>query len=136
MLTTVTAFLLVFYAGATAMAALAWIAVRRGVVSFSVLRDVTGIADRTVLRRLFGLTQPDGSYKVSVADVLRHRRRAGVILTDAPVHGLFLVALLWAFQSGSGAGALAVACVAGLHAAIVGGAALVVAAGARQAILD
>lgn len=135
MLTIVTDFLLVFYAGASVMTAMAWLSAWRGRVTFSALRDLTGIADRAVLRRFFGLADGRGAYQVALADVLRRRRRAGVILSDVPVHLCFFLALIWGHANLGTPSAAAIACVAGLHAAVVATAALFIAAGSRQTIL-
>ena len=78
-------FLIVFYGGAIVASARAWAGVWRGQISYSELRDVTGIGDRAALRRLFGLAGADGRYKVSYADVVRRRRKAGMVLTNLPV---------------------------------------------------
>jgi hypothetical protein len=124
--------LTVFYGGAVAATGWSWLCVRSGTVSFSVLRDVTGINDPAVMRRLFGLTAPDGSYRVTLADVLRHRRAAGMVLTDLPVYLLFLAALSLAWLLGAGPVANAVLCAAAAHALVVAAAALAVVAGRPQ----
>jgi hypothetical protein len=116
--------LMVFYAGAVFASARSWLAVRRGVATFAELRDLTGIGDRAALRRLFGLTRGDGRYRVKLADVLRHRRRAGLLLTDIPVHLLFLAALALAAANPSAPASAAVAWTAGANALILGLAAL------------
>ena len=115
--------LIAFYAGAVFATGRSWLLIWRGAAGFSALRDVTGIGDQAVLRRLFGLTSRDGSYRVSVAQVIRHRRPAGVILTDLPVHLLFLYqALLWAALGASPAAA-AIGWAAVAHALVIAGAA-------------
>lgn len=134
MLASVLMFLVIFYVGAVIASGRCWLAVWRGAARFSTLRDVTGIGDEAALRRLFGLRGDDGSYPVSVAEVLRHRRRAGIILTDLPVHSAFLLLLAWAAADPGSASAQAVIWAAGAHALIVGLAALTVLARARQAL--
>jgi len=129
--TSVLVLLIVFYSGAIFATARSWLGVYRGNVGFSALRDVTGIGDRAALRRLFGLTSPDGTYRVKFAHVLRHRRRAGMLLTDLPVHVLFLAALTWAASAG-GSAAAAIACAAMAHGIVLAGAAIAVLAGSRQ----
>ena len=118
--------LIVFYAGAVCATGTCWFGVWRGTLRYSALRDLTGIADRAVLRRLFGLTRPDGAYRVSLAAVLRHRRAPGVILTDLPVHALFLAALSWAAFHVELPAAAAIVAAAGAHGLLLGGMALVV----------
>ncbi|HWT30832.1 MAG TPA: hypothetical protein VN240_07375 [Propylenella sp.] len=127
--------LIAFYAGAVCATARSWLLVWRGAAGFSALRDVTGIGDRVVLRRLFGLTHPDGCYRVTVAQVLQHRRPAGIVLTDLPVHLLFLIAVLWAWFAESPAAA-AVLWTASAHAVVLGLAALSVLASGRQPLTD
>jgi hypothetical protein len=117
-------FLITFYAGAVLASTRSWIAAWRGVASFSALRDLTGIGDRAALRRLFGLTLRDGRYRVTLSDVLKHRRRAGMLLTDIPVHLLFLTALILVGEDTASATSAAVAWAAGGHALILGLAAL------------
>jgi hypothetical protein len=133
--TNVLMLLIAFYAGAVFATGRSWLLIWRGAAGFSALRDVTGIGDRAVLRRLFGLTSRDGSYRVSVAQVIRHRRPAGIILTDLPVHLLFLSALLWA-ALGSSPAAAAIGWAAVAHALIIAGAAVSVLARSRQALID
>jgi hypothetical protein len=128
--------LTVFYAGAVCASGYSWFCVWRGEIGFSALRDVTGINDRGALRRLFGLTRVDGTYQVTFAAVLRHRRKAGIILTDLPVHLLFLAALLGAALLATGPIAAAVICAAAAHALLIGGAALSVLVGGYQALPD
>ena len=135
MTTSVLMLLIAFYAGAVFATGRSWFLVWRGVADFSALRDVTGIGDRATLRRLFGLTQPDGRYRISIAQVLQHRRPAGIILTDLPVHLLFLSALLWS-ASGESPAAAAIAWAALGHGLILAGAAVRVLARSRQAITD
>lgn len=122
-------FLMVFYAGAVLTSALSWSAAWRGALSYSALRDLTGIRDRTELRRLFGLTRGDGRYPATVAAVLRHRRPTGVLLTDLPVHILLLAATTWGFANQSLPAATAIGWVATANAAILMLAALSVLAG-------
>src|SRR5687767_11439710 len=112
MQTSVLVMLTVFYAGAVVATGRSWLGAWRGAVGFSSLRDLTGIGDRTVLRRLFGLTLADGKYRVTVADVMRHRRLSGVILADFPVHSLFLGSLFWATFHHTSPAAWAVVCAA------------------------
>lgn len=133
--TNVLTLLIAFYVGAVCATGRSWLSVWRGKIGFSALRDVTGIGDRAALRRLFGLTLADGSYRVTLAQVLRHRRPAGIILTDLPVHLLFLAALLWAFFGDTPAMA-AVCWTASAHALVIGVAAMSVLAGSRQALTD
>jgi hypothetical protein len=135
-LTSVIVMLTVFYVGAVIATGRSWLGVWRGAVGFSGLRDLTGISDRAALRRLFGLTRPDGTYRVTIADVLRHRRLAGAILADLPVHALFLAALTWASFQDLSPAALAIACAAAAHAVTLAAAALSILAGSRQALLD
>jgi hypothetical protein len=111
--------LLIFYAGAVVASGRAWLGVWRGWVRFSELRDVTGIGDPVLLRRLFGLTSPNGFYKVAVADVVRHRRPAGVVLTNVPVHFLFLAALGWGVLHAGAPAAVAIALAASAHAVVL-----------------
>jgi hypothetical protein len=136
MLTGVLVMLTVFYAGAVIATGRSWLDVWRGAVGFSGLRDLTGISDRAVLRRLFGLTRPDGTYNVSFADVLRHRRLPGTILADLPVHALFLMALLWASLQPTSPATPAIACAAGMHALTIAATALSIVARSRLALLD
>ena len=127
MQTSVLAILIVFYAGAVCASAKSWLGVWRGRIGYSALRDLTGIADRTTLRRLFGLTRPDGAYAVGLAGLLRHRRAAGVMLTDIPVHLLFLAALCWAAAFGGDApAAAAIMAAAAAHALLLGGLAVTI----------
>jgi len=135
MVAMVLGFLALFYAGAVVMTGFAWLSAWRGIVGYRALRDLTGIADRAVLRRFFGPALANGSYRVSVSAILRHRRRVGLIMTDAPVHPFFLLSLLLCFADLAAPATLAVACVAALHAAVVAAAALVVIIGQRQVIL-
>jgi hypothetical protein len=128
--------LIVFYAGAVLATAHAWQQVWRGAVSYSALRDVTGIGDRAALTRLFGASRPDGRYAVGFAQVLKHRRRAGVVLSDLPVHLLFLLALLLATRAHEAPGAEAVIWAAAAHAVVLGFVALSVFARSRQALID
>jgi len=116
-MTGVLALLLIFYAGAVVASSRAWIGVWCGKVRFSELRDVTGIGDPAKLRRLFGLTSSQGRFKVAVADVVRYRRPAGIILTNVPVHGLFFAGLSWGLFNAGPATALAIVIAASLHAA-------------------
>jgi hypothetical protein len=127
------ALLTVFYAGAVVASLCAWLSVWRGRIGYSALRDVTGIGDRAALRRCFGLTGPDGAYRVTFADVFRRRRPAGVILSDLPVHALFLAALIWAALSAETPAATGILCAASAHALLVAGAALSVLAASRRA---
>jgi hypothetical protein len=133
--TSVLMLLIAFYAGAVCATGRSWFLVWRGSAGLSALRDVTGIGDPAALRRLFGLTQRDGSYRVTIAQVLRHRRPAGIILADLPVHLLFLSALSWAWLGGSPAAA-AIVWAASAHGLILAGAAISVLARSRQALLD
>lgn len=133
--TSVLVLLVVFYAGAVCATARAWFWVWRGAVTFAALRDVTGIGDRATLMRLFGLARADGSYSVTLAAILRHRRPAGIILADLPVHLLFLLALLWAATGGEAPSAAAIACAAFAHALLVAAAALSIIAKGRRALI-
>ena len=135
MLTSVLLIFIVFYLGAVFATGRSWLGVWRGAIGFSALRDVTGIGDRATLRRLFGLTRPDGAYQVTFADVLRHRRPAGVILTDLPVHGLFLAALSFAALRPDASAAAAVTAAAAVHALVLGGVAVSVLARSRRAFI-
>lgn len=126
MQTSVLAILIVFYAGAVCASAKSWLGVWRGVIGYSALRDLTGIADRATLRRLFGLTRPDGAYAIELAGVLRHRRVAGTMLTDIPVHLLFLAALSWSAFHGDVPAASAILAGAAAHALLLGGLAVTV----------
>lgn len=128
--------LVVFYAGAVFASARCWLGVWRGRVRFPQLRDVTGIGDRAALRRLFGLTSEDGFFRVTIADVMRRRRMAGTILTDLPVHCLFLLALGWAMLHSAEPAAFAVACAACAHAVVLGAAAATILVGRHQALTD
>ena len=118
-MTGVLALLLIFYAGAVVASSRAWVSVWRGTVRFSELRDVTGIGDPVMLRRLFGLTSIHGRFKVAVADVFRHRRPAGITLTNIPVHALFFSALGWALFYGGPGTAAAIVVAASLHAVML-----------------
>ena len=133
--TGITFLLIIFYAGAVCATAWSWAAVWRGAVRYPALRDVTGIADRAALSRIFGSAGPDGAYKVTFAQVFRHRRAAGVTLSDLPVHLLFLAALAWAALNIDAPAAAAVAWVAALHALIVAIAALSVLTAGRRALI-
>jgi hypothetical protein len=135
MQTSILVMLTVFYAGAVFATGRSWLGAWQGAVGFSSLRDLTGIADRTLLRRLFGLTLADGRYRVTIADVLRHRRLSGVILADLPVHCLFLGSLFWATFHDATPAAWAVACAASAHALILAMAAVAILAGNRQALI-
>jgi len=126
-------FLAVFYAGALFASARSWLAVWRGAPGYSALRDVTGIGDRAALRRLFGLTRRDGRYQVTLAAVLKHRRPAGILLTDLPVHLLLLIALVWAAANASAPAAMAVGWAAAANALILAVAAVSVLAGRTRA---
>lgn len=132
----VAAFLLVFYAGAVAMSAAAWLSAWRGAARFATLRELTGIADRAVLIRLFGRPAPDGSFKVSIAAILRHRRLPGTILSDLPVHLLFLVATTSAATAPDAATSAAILSGGLIHFVVVAGAALLVLIGRRQVLFD
>jgi hypothetical protein len=130
-LTNALVMLTIFYVGAVLATGWAWLRVRRGGVRFSTLRDLTGIGDRAVLRRHFGLAARDGTYRVSMADVLKHRTRAGIILSDLPVHLLLLAALVLALWQG-GVAAPSVAAAATTHALLLGTTALSILARSRQ----
>ncbi len=134
MLTSVLVMLTVFYAGAIFATGRSWLGVWQGAVGYSGLRDLTGIGDRAVLRRLFGLTLPDGRYRVTFSEIARHRRMTGIILADLPVQALFLAALLWA-SSASTPAASAVICAAGAYAMLLGCAAVAILAGDRRALI-
>ena len=67
--------------------------------------------------------------------MFRHRRAAGVTLSDLPVHLLFLAALAWAALNADAPAAAAVAWVAALHALIVAIAALSVLTAGRRALI-
>jgi hypothetical protein len=136
MLTSVLVMLTVFYAGAVIATGRSWLDVGRGIVGFSALRDLTGISDRATLRRLFGLTRSDGTYNVTIADVVRHRRLSGMILADLPVHALFLTALAWGSFHATTPAALAIACAAGMHAFTLAAAALSILARSLLPLLD
>jgi hypothetical protein len=136
MQTSVLVMLTVFYAGCVFATGRSWLAVWRGAVGFASLRDLTGIGDRTLLRRLFGLTLADGKYRVTIADVMRHRRRSGIILADLPVHCLFLGSLFWATFHDTTPAAFAVACAASVHGLVLAMAAVAIIAGNRQALID
>lgn len=133
--TSILTILIAFYAGAVFATGRSWFLVWRGTAGFSALRDVTGIGDRVVLRRLFGLTHPDGFYRVTFAQVLQHRRPAGIILTDLPVHVLFLTTLLWA-SFGDSPAVAAILWTASAHALVLGVAAISVLASSRPALTD
>jgi hypothetical protein len=126
--------LAVFYVGAVCATAHAWLCIWRGRAGYGPLRDVTGIGDRTELRRLFGLTQDSGRYQVTLAAVLRHRRRSGVILSDLPVHALFLAAVAWAGVNAELPAATGIAWAAAAHALLVALAALSVFGRSRRAV--
>jgi len=128
--------LLLFYVGAVFASGRCWLGVWRGSIRFAQLRDVTGIADRAALRRLFGLTSREGFFRVTIAEVVRRRRLAGAILTDLPVHCLFLLALAWAAMHAAEPAALAIACAASAHAIVLGTAAASILVGRSQALTD
>jgi hypothetical protein len=128
--------LIVFYVGAILATGRSWLGVWSGAIGFSALRDLTGIGDRMTLRRLFGLTRSDGAYEVSLARVLQHRRPAGIILTDLPVHLLFAAALSWAALNAATPAAAGIVWAAAAHALVLGAAAVSVLARSRQALLD
>jgi hypothetical protein len=128
--------LAVFYAGAVLASGRSWLAVWRGRIRFSELRDVTGIGDRAMLRRLFGLTCPAGYYRVTLEEVLQRRRAAGMILTNLPVHLMFLAALAWALLGPGGPAVTAIAWAACAHATVIATVALTVLAGSRWALSD
>jgi hypothetical protein len=127
---------IVFYAGAVIATGRAWYCIGTGLAPFSALRDLTGISDRAALRRLFGLTLPDGSYRVTWRSVLKHRRPAGVVLCDLPVHALFFAALLWAASLGTSPITSAIICAAALHATALAIAAIAILAGSRRVLTD
>jgi hypothetical protein len=135
-MTGVLVLLLVFYAGAVVASGRAWLGAWRGSVRFSELRDLTGIGDQAALRRLFGLVSPSGFYRVAVADVVRHRRSAGVVLTNLPVHLLFLSALGWGLLGAGAPAAAAIALAASAHAALLALVAASVLIGSRRALID
>ena len=135
-LTSVLFLLAVFYAGAVLASARVWLRVWGGNARFADLRDLTGIGDPATLRRLFGLTRPDGSYQVSLVDIVRHRRPAGVILTNLPVHLMFAAALAFALSHAGWPAAAAVAWAASAHASVVAAMALAVYVAGRQALPD
>ncbi len=128
--------LLVFYAGAVFASGRCWLGVWRGSIRFAQLRDLTGIGDRAALRRLFGLTSEDGFFRVTMAEIVRRRRVAGAILTDLPVHCMFLLALVWAAVHSADPTAFAIACAASAHAIVLGAAAASILVGSRQALTD
>jgi hypothetical protein len=133
--TSVVLMFLVFYVGAVIASGRSWLGVWRGKMRFSELRDVTGIADRALLRRLFGGPSAHGFYSVTVAEILRCRRSAGVMLTNLPVHLMFLLALVWALRHSELSAALAIACAAAVHSLALATAAATILAG-RQALPD
>jgi hypothetical protein len=135
-LTSILLMLAVFYAGAVLASGRAWFSVWRGRARFSELRDLTGIADRALMLRSFGLTLADGVYQVKLADVLKHRRRSGIILTNLPVHLMFCAALLWGVFNAASPAAMGIAFAAIAHAGIVALAALSVLARGRLALPD
>ena len=135
MLTGIALFLITFYAGAVLATAWSWLCVWRGAVRFAALRDLTGINDPVALKRHFGRSRADGSYQVTFSEVFRHRRAAGIVLTDLPLHLTFTVLLAWAaFDADSPAG-MAIILAASAHALTVSGAALIIFAGSRRALL-
>jgi hypothetical protein len=128
--------LIVFYCGAVFATGRCWYLIWQGAAGFSALRDVTGIGDRAAIVRLFGATRPDGRYAVSFAQVMKHRRRTGVILSDLPVHLLFLAVLLFAVLSPDTPAAQAAIWASAAHAILLGVVAFAVFADSRQALVD
>ena len=128
--------LMIFYAGAVLASTRCWLGVWRGSIRFAQLRDLTGIADRAALRRLFGLTSKEGFFRVTLADVIRRRRAAGMILTNFPVHLMFLSALAWAFGHDGDPAAAAIACAATAHGIMLGAMAASILVGGRQVLPD
>jgi hypothetical protein len=135
-LTGVLALLIVFYAGAVLTSARSWLNVWRGRPRFSDLRDLTGIADQAAMLRSFGCASPGDLQKLTLSAILRHRRRTGVILTDLPVHAMFLLALGWAAFNIDAVSAAAIAWGAAAHAGIVAAVALSLVAGKSRALQD
>jgi hypothetical protein len=128
--------LVVFYVGAVLASGRCWLGVWRGSIGFQQLRDLTGIGDRAALRRMFGLTSKDGRYQVTLSAVLRCRRRAGMILTDLPVHAMFLVALAWAAWRPGTPAATAIVVAACAHAILLGAAAASILAASRRPLAE
>jgi hypothetical protein len=128
--------LLIFYAGAVFASARCWLGAWRGNIRFAQLRDLTGISDRAALRRLFGLTSQNGFFRVTMTEIVRRRRLAGTILTDLPVHSLFLLALAWAAAHSAEPTAFAIACAALAHAIVLGAAAASILIGRSPALTD
>ena len=133
---TVLMLLIVFYCGTVFATGRCWYLVWHGAAGFSALRDVTGIGDRAAIVRLFGAVRPDGRYAVSFAQVMKHRRRTGVILSDLPVHLLFLAVLLLAVLGPDTPAAQAAIWAAAAHAILLGVVAFAVFADSRQAVVD
>lgn len=129
-------FLLAFYVGAVFVTGRAWLAVWRGGASFAMLRDLTGIADRAVLRRHFGMRGRNGWYRVALAEVLARRRPAGIVLGDSAVHALFLLAVAWAIGNPGTPSASAVTLAAAAHALLVAGVAAGLLAANPRALAD
>jgi hypothetical protein len=123
--------LMVFYAGAVVASGRCWIGVLRGHIRYPRLRDITGIGDRAALRRCFGLASKDGFYRVTLADVVRWRRPAGLALTNVPAHLLFLLALAFALNNPGSPAFLAVLCAASAHALVVATSAASILVGGR-----
>ena len=128
--------LLLFYAGAVFASGRCWLGVWRGSIGFSQLRDVTGIGDRATIRRLFGLSAQDGRYRVTPDAILRQRRKAGMILTNLPVHAMFLAALAWAAWRPETAAAMAVVSSAFAHALVLGVAAASILVDGRRVLTE
>lgn len=118
MLAGIIALLVIFYLGAVAVTGRAWFEVAQGRVRAKALRDLTGIASTAEMVRRFGLVGGDGRFEVAVAQVLRHRTMAGLVIGDLPTQMLLLVALAVAWVQPDGAFAAGAAVAAGAHAAL------------------
>jgi hypothetical protein len=118
MLAGIVALLLVFYVGAVAVNGRAWLEVAHGRARAKTLRDLTGIASTAEIVRRFGLSGPDGRFLVDVAQVLRNRTRAGLVIGDLPTQALLLAVLAIASLHPEGAFAAGAALAATAHAAL------------------
>lgn len=118
MLAGIIVLLLVFYLGAVSVTGRAWLEVAQGRVRAKALRDLTGIASTAEIVRRFGLSGADGRFRADAAQVLRHRTRAGLVISDLPTQMLLLVVLAAAWLQPEGAFAAGAAVAAGAHAAL------------------
>lgn len=128
MLAGVILLLIVFYVGAVATTGRAWLEVAQGRARGKALRDLTGIASTAEIVRRFGLSDGDGRFRADVAQVLRHRTRAGLVLGDLPTQALLLAVLACAWLAPDGPFAAAATVAAAGHATLTIGVSLLLVA--------